>query len=648
MLVGSGLVGDPYTTGDSSDVSSWNLLLHHKAAMGSAAGAFDYIIIGGGTAGLTVANRLTEDADIKVLVIEAGQDRTNDPLVQIPGLVVGMYGKAEYDWNFNSTPQPGLNNRVINQARGKQLGGSSALNFMMMLYPPRGSLDAWGALGNEGWDYNALSPYMRKFATFHPPPQAAKDAMGLANHDDSAVGDGPIQVCFSEGYSKPNKAWMEAFASLGLEMKTDPRTGKGLGAFQQGGSIDPVTNTRSHAGNAHYTREIASRSNLTVITETVVQKIIFDNSNDEPVAVGVLLRTQDGTEKTLRTGGEIILAAGALMSPQILELSGIGSRSLLESLEIPVVVDNPNVGENLQDHPITCQSFEVKPDVLSGDVLRDPDVLGALLQQFQDGGKGPLGQSNISVAYVPLADGKGVCSEDAKKSLFASHREHAQTLEARMLSKLLQGPDEPAVQYFLFPSQAHTVIDNPSSMADYLLPTSPENYLTVMTMLNHPFSRGSVHITSADVDVLPSWDPKLNSNPLDLEISARHVQFVELLLRTAPFGDLFKPSGARIPQIKGDTTETAKEVVRQSQVCCFHPSCSLAMKPREQGGVVDSRLRVYGTKALRVVDASVFPIQTAGNIQCMVYVVAEKAADIIKEDRMTMQVLKQASQGTSF
>lgn len=105
MLVGSGLVGDPYTTGDSSDVSSWNLLLHHKAAMGSAAGAFDYIIIGGGTAGLTVANRLTEDADIKVLVIEAGQDRTNDPLVQIPGLVVGMYGKAEYDWNFNSTPQ---------------------------------------------------------------------------------------------------------------------------------------------------------------------------------------------------------------------------------------------------------------------------------------------------------------------------------------------------------------------------------------------------------------------------------------------------------------------------------------------------------------------------------------------------------------
>ncbi|KAH0497145.1 hypothetical protein TgHK011_004474 [Trichoderma gracile] len=532
--------------------------------MGSTAEVFDYIIIGGGTAGLTVASRLTEDADVNVLVIEAGQDRTNDPLVQIPGLVVGMYGKPEYDWNFSSTPQPGLNNRIINQARGKQLGGSSALNFMMMLYPPKGSLDAWGALGNKGWDYDSLSPYLRKFATFHPPPQAAKDVLGLANHDGSAVGNGPIQVCFSRGYNKPNKAWMEAFGHLGLEMKTDPRMGMGLGAFQQGGSIDPTTNTRSHAGNAHYTPEIARRPNLTVVTETVVQKIIFDTSKDEPVAVGVLVRTKEGIEKTLVTDGEVILAAGALMSPQILELSGVGS-----------------------------------------DALRDPNVLEALLQQFQDGGNGPLGQSNISVAYVPLADGAGVCSEDAKRSLFTSHSEHAQTPEAKMLCRLLQGPDEPAVQYFFFPSQTHTVIDKPSSMADYLLPTSPENYLTVMTMLNHPFSRGSVHITSADIDELPRWDPQFNSNPLDLEISARHVQFVELLLRTAPFADMFKPGGARIPQLKGDTPEHAREIVRQSQ-------------------------------GLRVVDASVFPIQTAGNIQSMVYAVAEKAADIIKQDRMRL------------
>ncbi|KAL7947703.1 GMC oxidoreductase [Trichoderma barbatum] len=600
--------------------------------MGSVVDFFDYIIVGGGTAGLTVANRLTEDADIKVLVIEAGQDRSSDDLVQVPGLVVGMYGKPEYDWNFSSTPQSGLNNRIINQARGKQLGGSSAINFMMLVFPPRGSFDAWGALGNEGWDYDSLSPYLHKFATVHPPPQAAKDTLGLAYHDDTMIGNGPVQVSYSEGYSQINAVWMETFAKLGLEMKTDPRTGKGLGAFQQGGSIDPATKTRSHAASAHYTPEIASRPNLTVITETTVKKIVFDTSKAEPIAVGVLVRSKDGFERTL-SGGEIILAAGALMSPQILELSGVGNRSLLESLDIPVVVDNPNVGENLQDHPITTQSFEVNTGVPSGDVLRDANVLSALLQQYQDGGKGPMGQSNISAAYVPLADGEGVYSADAKKSLFASYGEHVQTQDGEVIRKLLEEPDEPTVLYFLFPSQAHTVMNDPPSMADYLLPTSPENYLTVMTMLNHPFSRGSIHITSADVDKLPTWDPNFNSNPLDLEISARHVQFVEMLLRTSPFGDILKPDGARIPQVKGDTLESAREVVRQSQVCCFHPSCSLSMKPREQGGVVDSRLRVYGTKGLRVVDASVFPLQTAGNIQTIVYTVAEKAADIIKEDR---------------
>ncbi|KAL7796478.1 hypothetical protein V8C37DRAFT_371821 [Trichoderma ceciliae] len=600
--------------------------------MGSVVEVFDYIIVGGGTAGLTVANRLSEDASVKVLVIEAGQDHYNDPLVQCPALVVGMYGKPEYDWNFSSTPQPGLNNRIINQARGKQLGGSSALNFMMLLYPPRGSLDAWGALGNKGWDYDSLSPYLQKFATVHAPSQTTKDVVGLAYHDDSVVGNGPIQVSYSEGYSKPNSVWMEAFAKLGLEMKTDTRTGKGLGAFQQGGSIDPATHTRSYAVSAYYTSEIASRPNLTVVTETTVKKVVFDTSRAEPVAVGVLVRSKDGTEKTL-SGNEIILAAGALMSPQILELSGVGNKSLLESLNIPVLVDNPNVGENLQDHPIACQSFEVNPEIPSGDVLRDSNLLNALIEQFQDGGKGPLGQSNISVAYSPLADSEGVCSEDARKTLFASYGEHTQTLDGEVVRKLLEESDEPTVEYFLFPGQVHTVLDNPASMADYLLPTSPENYLTVMTMLNHPFSRGSVHISSADVDKLPTWNPNFNSNPLDLEISARHVQFVELLLRTSPFGDIFKHNGARIPQVKGDTLEDAREVVRQSQVSDFHPACSLAMKPRDQGGVVDQRLRVYGTRGLRVVDASVFPLQPAGNIQSMVYVVAEKAADLIKEDR---------------
>lgn len=594
---------------------------------------FDYIIIGGGTAGLTVADRLTEDENVKVLVVEAGEDRSKDPLVLTPGLVGGQYGKPEYDWNFVSVPQPGLNNRKINQARGKQLGGSSALNFMMLVYPSRDILDSWKALGNEGWDYDSLAPYFRKFATVHAPPQAAKDVVGLTYHNESLIGDGPVQVSFSEGYGVTNSAWMETFAKFGLEMSGDMRSENALGAFQQPGSIDPATKTRSYAATAHYTPEIASRPNLTVMTGTVVKKIIFDTTGPEPVATGILAQSKDGSEKTLNAQ-EIILAAGSLMSPQILELSGIGSKSLLEKHGIPVLIDNPNVGENLQDHAITCQAFEVNPDVPSSDVARDPAVLNALLEMYQASRAGPIGQSNISVAYAPLTDASGISSDETKKSLFAKYDEQTKTVDGQIIRSVLEKPSATTAQYLLFPGQANTYLPNPSSMLDYIAPSTPGNFITIMSLLNHPFSRGSVHINSADVNQLPSWDPKFNSNPLDLEISALHAMFVEKFVNTPPFSNLIKPNGARLPpNAKADTLEAAKEVVRESQCSDYHPCGSCSMRPKDKGGVVDTKLRVYGTKGLRVVDASVFPFVPLGNIQSVVYAVAEKAADVIKEDR---------------
>ncbi|PCG92769.1 Glucose-methanol-choline oxidoreductase [Penicillium occitanis (nom. inval.)] len=548
----------------------------------------DYIIVGGGTVGLTVADRLTEDENVNVLVVEAGEDRSKDPLVLTPGLVAGMYGNPDYDWNFNSVPQPGLNNRKINQPRGKQLGGSSALNFMMLVYPNRGSIDSWEALGNEGWGYDSLAPYFRKFATVHAPPQAAKDVVGLTYHNESLVGDGPVQVSFSEGYGPTNSAWMETFAKFGLEMTADMRSGNALGAFQQPGSIDPATKTRSYAATAHYTPAIASRPNLTILTGTIAKKILFDTTGLEPVATGILAQSKDGPKKTLNAR-EVILSAGALMSPQILELSGVGSRSLLEKHGIPVVIENPNVGEHLQDHAITCQSFEVNPDIASSDMLRDPAVLNALLG----------------------------------------------TLDGQIIRSLLEKEDGPTAQYLLFPGQANTYLAEPSSMMDYLAPSQPGNFITIMSLLNHPFSRGSVHINSPDVNQLPTWDPNFNSNPLDLEISALHAMFVEKFANTPPFSNLLKPDGARIPKGKADSVEAAKEIVRQTQVSDFHPCGSCTMRPKDKGGVVDTGLRVHGAKGLRVVDASIFPFVPLGNIQSVVYAVAEKAADLIKRDRLT-------------
>jgi choline dehydrogenase-like flavoprotein len=514
------------------------------------------------------------------------------------------------------------------------LGGSSALNFMILLYPSRGILDAWASLGNKGWDFESLAPYFRKFGTVHAPPQSARDIVGLTYHDEElAAGNGPIQVSFSEGYGPNNKAWMDTFSKLGLEVTKDPRTGQALGAFQQPASIDPATKTRSYAASAYYSPEVAKRTNLVVLTETIVSKVILDTAGADPIATGVEIVTKDGERRQVSATAEVILAGGALQSPQILELSGIGNKDILQKHGIPVIVDNPNVGENMQDHPIVCQSFEVNEGVASADVLRDPNVLGALVGMYQNGGAGPLGQSNISVAYAPVIDGSGVVSNDATKTLLASHESSLTSPTKQAVRALIESPDEPAFQFILFPSQIK-ISSHPANMAEYITPVLPENYLTIMTILNHPFSRGSVHITSNDVKSLPVWDPAYNTNPLDMELFARSMQFVEKLVDPGtPFGSLLKAGGKRLPEIVAEDLEKAKEIVRQRQISVFHVSGSCAMLPRDQGGVVDDRLRVYGVRGLRVVDASVFPLEPSGNLQSTVYAVAERAADIIKEDR---------------
>lgn len=619
---------------------------------------FDYVVVGGGTAGLAVAARLSEDVEMRVLVVEAGGDRTADPLVMTPGLTPTLYGKDEYDWGFTSVPQvsplpfvtitsvldfcvvnnlsiqPSLYNRSVNQARGKMLGGSSALNFMMLLYPSKNIIDGWAALGNSGWDYDSFSPYLRKFATVHPPSQSAREIVNLPAHQDTTIsGDGPIQCTFSEGYGHSNTAWLDTFAKLGLGAKTDPRDGKAVGAFQSTATIDPVTKARSYAASGYYGANVSKRSNLVVLTEAVVTKIIFDTTGKEVVATGVEITTKDGDRMTVSANQDVILAAGALQSPQILEISGVGGKDLLEKHGIPVIVDNPNVGEGMHDHPVVLQSFETADGIVTGDILRDPNVMQALIDMYQAGGAGPLGQSNITCAYAPLVDGSGILAAEAKKELFAAHESSITLPGHDAVRSLLESEDGTAVQYLLFPSQTH-VPDEPCTMATHLTPVLPENFVTIMTLLNHPFSRGSVHITSNQIGTLPAWDPKYNDNPLDLEVLGRAIQFIEhIVAPTTPFGKLLKSGGKRMPEIVGDDLEKAKDIVRKRQISCFHVAGSCAMLPRDKGGVVDDHLRVYGVKNLRVVDASIFPLEPSGNIQSVVYAVAEKAADIIKDDR---------------
>ena len=349
------------------------------------------------------------------------------------------------------------------------------------------------------------------------------------------------------------------------------------------------------------------------------------------IATGVVIQTKDGVEQTVTTLSEVILAAGALQSPQVLELSGIGGRELLESYGIPVVIDNAGVGEHLQAHAIACQSFEVANGVPSADSFRDKALLDAVVQMYMSGQGGPLGMSPLVNTYAPLFDSTGLVSVQAKKELVDNYLEIQPGVEFDFLRSIVEATHEPTAQYLSLPFQLN-VPPTAKNLGDYIAPVHPENYITVVTALNHPFSRGSVHITSADVKTKPAWDPKYMSHPLDIEILGRHVQFVENFIGTAPFGAILKPNGKRLPPIKGDDLESAKEIVRQHQISIFHPSGSFPMLPREQGGVVNERLIVHRTKNLRVIDATIFPLQTLRTIQATVYAVGERAADFIKED----------------
>lgn len=321
------------------------------------------------------------------------------------------------------------------------LGGSSSLNFLMMVYPSKASIDAWGALGNQGWDFDTLAPYYRKFATTHPPSPTTQDTCrlldGRYSPEISVAETGPLTVTFGDGFGLNNAAWFDTFQNIGLTMATDVRTGTaGVGAFQQPATIDPVTKTRTSAASAYLTPEVRGRQNLTILTNTVVKKVVLkplEGSGDvRYVAKGVEILSRDGSERVVAARGEVVLAAGALHTPQILELSGIGCREVLERHGVPVVIvrllpltpppppfpptpaglyllltranenkANPNVGENMQDHPIVVENFEVADGVVSGDILRHPEVLQAVVAQYQAGQGGPLSQSIISTAYVP-------------------------------------------------------------------------------------------------------------------------------------------------------------------------------------------------------------------------------------------------------
>jgi choline dehydrogenase-like flavoprotein len=375
-----------------------------------------------------------------------------------------------------------------------------------------------------------MQPYLRKFHTFYPPSAITKSAILDYTHIDQILDgdDGPIQTGFSgEGsWSDVEIGFYKTFKTIKSELGWNEDT---MGGWACPASIDPKTKTRSFSVTGYLSAEVRKRRNLRVVTQTLVQKIILEKNGDDVIASGVRFSLQSGEEITVMASKEVILCAGAFHSPAILELSGIGNPKLLQKYGIPIVVDNPNVGENLQDHAVCAVSFEAADGVKTADAMfRDPSIFPALLEMYQKDRSGPLGTFFTVSSYAPSSLFDSSASNELAAIIDASPKDPRNADFESATIDLFKSKDGAACHYFLAKMQFHVATAKTFSQIrgnDAL--SSQMNFITLFAGQSHPFSKGNVHITSSSATDKPAVDPKYLSHPLDMEMLARNVQLFQ-------------------------------------------------------------------------------------------------------------------------
>lgn len=491
--------------------------------------------------------------------------------------------------------------------------------------------ESWTALGNEGWDFETFSPYYKKFETFSSPDLEIRNALSMNSYlDDSLYGKaGNIQISIAKTNLRHAKLWPKTFQEQGMLVEKDPRSFESAGAFSCPNFIDSKTSTRSHAGVAYW-EPIAKRPNVFLQTDALVHKVILQKMSDGTVIAQGVEYSVDGELRTAMASKEVVLSSGAFSSPALLELSGIGDAKLLRKLGIDVVLPNSNVGENLQDHPMSMVAKQVIDENDSLDSLRDPEKLAQAMAEWQESRSGVFSMTFNAMAMFPLLKVPTITGEAELRKLIDQGRSGVvespvQKQQADLLSSILLNPNEGSIYLAAAP-------------ADIFPTISKEGYNTISLVLAlmHPFSRGSTHIGSRDAGVPPMIDAGLLSHPLDLEIMAHHLLHMVSLYRAAPFSSLFVPNGKTNPAKLPTTIEEAKDWLKATTGTQYHPSGTCAMMPAGKGGVVSDKLIVHGTKNLRVVDASVFPMIPKGPFTTTVYALAERAADLIKEAHVSL------------
>ncbi|KAF8580941.1 GMC oxidoreductase [Ramaria rubella] len=560
---------------------------------------FDYLIVGGGTAGLALAARLSEDP--KVIV----------------GLGLGNMGNPKFDWSFMSVPQANANQRSVFQPRGKALGGSSLLNFMVLNRASSGEYDAMEKLGNHGWNWPEFLKYMKKSETTLPADPDLAKRYGLDPLDHDFNGDsGPIIKTHPTWTSSP---LFNTINALGILTNPDAGKGDNVGVTTSFSSVDTRTATRSYAANAYYGPN-SHRQNLFLVTGAHVSRMILERNTEEGLlsATGVQF-VKDRQNYTASANREVILSAG------------IGQKDLLSQFGILQSIDLPGVGENLleclifrfKDHVMVEAIHEIDStletlNILSDDLLREhhmelyktrrglfaspPSLWYAFIPTKYFAPEHKLGEwenaieSTISDISVNASAPTGLRKQYELQKGWLSDTRYAQ---AEILSQpgFIPGPGRSA---------------SPGS-----------RYSSMMAALMHPFSRGTVHICSPDPLAPPAIDPRYLSNPQDSDMLLYAFKFVLKLYETEPLAGLVR--GRVVPTTEDTASdETVREYIKNHINSVFHPIGTASMLPREDGGVVDASLKVYGTANLRVVRIGSHPAHLSCHSQTVAYAVGEK------------------------
>ncbi|KAH7322546.1 choline dehydrogenase [Stachybotrys elegans] len=571
--------------------------------------SYDYVIVGGGTAGLALATRLSLGMpNRQILVIEAGAEGLDDPEIYIPGMRTRAIG-GPIDWAFVSTPQEFANNRTVGQPRGKVLGGSSALNFITHNRASLPEYD-WEALGNEGWDAETFFAAMLRSENY--------TGIGSEHYGTDGVGyGGPIQTVINRVIADHQEAWIPTFNNLGIETNLESMGGDVNGVMYQFNTINADPWVRSYSANAYLP---LAGDNLHVMTETRVAKINIDGKGRKKRTTGVTLTTG----RVIKARREVILSAGALQTPQLLELSGIGRSDVLAAAGIKQLVDLPGVGENLQDHVRVQVNIQLAEGLVSTDLLRTNQTFHEEeMAKYEAGIPGLYDYSNSAFGFTNWEQALGAEGDARMKSL--AEGISAQSASLQVMQEWMSNPVVPQMEIIY--SNGYVGARFPAAGSE-LYGTS---FISFVGCLMHPLSRGSVHIQSANIDDAPLINPNYLAEEHDLEALVEIVKYSRKLAETEPMRSQLGPEYEPGPEVVTD--DDIREFIRRTVVPVSHPASTAALLPREDGGVVDSKLRVYGVENLRVVDASIMPVLVSAHITSAVYGIAERAAEIILADR---------------